>query len=50
MQAPAQVQFDGVNLLPYLLEAKSGTPHERLHWRGGGGYALGPWHRGAGSF
>ncbi len=38
-QVPPQVQFDGVNLMPYLLEAKSGTPHDRLHWRGGGGYA-----------
>lgn len=27
--------LDGVNLLPYLLEKKSGTPHKALFWRMG---------------
>lgn len=26
-------KFDGVNVLPYLLGEKSGSPHERLFWR-----------------
>ena len=25
--------LDGVNLLPYLLQEKSGSPHEELYWR-----------------
>ena len=28
-----EYQFDGVNLLPFLLGEKKGTPHETLFWR-----------------
>lgn len=36
---PAGVELDGVNLIPYVLGERSGPPHERLHWRTGGGAA-----------
>jgi arylsulfatase A-like enzyme len=32
-------RIDGVDLLPYVLGRKSGSPHERLFWRTGGGLA-----------
>ncbi len=32
--------LDGVDLLPYLTGSKSGSPHERLFWRTGGGAHL----------
>jgi arylsulfatase A-like enzyme len=34
---PAAHRLEGTNILPYLSGAKSGTPHERLFWRAGGG-------------
>jgi arylsulfatase A-like enzyme len=34
---PAGHKLDGVNIVPYLAVAKSGSPHERLFWRAGGG-------------
>lgn len=37
VQPPADRKIDGVNLLPYLLGERAGTPHERLFWRIGGG-------------
>ena len=30
---PADLELDGVNLLPYLSGETSGAPHERLFWR-----------------
>lgn len=38
-------QLDGVNLLPYFLGEKTGTPHESLFWRFGPQQAVrrGPW-------
>ena len=36
-KVPADRKIDGVNLLPYLLGEKTGSPHERLFWRTGGG-------------
>jgi len=36
-KVPSDRKIDGVNLMPYLLGEKSGAPHERLHWRTGGG-------------
>jgi arylsulfatase A-like enzyme len=46
-KVPAAHVLDGVNLLPYLAGDRSGTPHERLFWRSGGGarFAVreGPW-------
>ena len=29
----ADLVLDGVNLLPYLLNEKSGNPHQQLYWR-----------------
>ena len=29
---PAAVKLDGVDILPHLLGAKAGDPHERLFW------------------
>ena len=31
--APKDVQFDGVNLVPFLTGERSGDPHETLFWR-----------------
>jgi len=46
-KVPAGHVLDGVNLLPYLVGERSGTPHERLFWRSGGGARFGmregPW-------
>jgi arylsulfatase A-like enzyme len=36
-QLPTDRKIDGVDLLPHLLGAKAGPPHERLFWRTGGG-------------
>ncbi len=36
-QPPASLKLDGVNILPYVLGKKTGSPHDRLHWRTGGG-------------
>lgn len=36
---PAHHRLDGVNLMPFLLGEAKGFPHERLHWRTGGGQA-----------
>jgi len=33
VQPQPQWQFDGVNLLPFLTDKKSGRPHETLYWR-----------------
>jgi arylsulfatase A-like enzyme len=33
-------ELDGVNLLPYLTGAKTGSPHEALYWRFGGQLAI----------
>jgi arylsulfatase A-like enzyme len=30
---PADREYDGVNLMPYLLKKKQGLPHEQLFWR-----------------
>lgn len=32
---PAGVNFDGVNLLPFLNGQRTGSPHDALFWRGG---------------
>lgn len=47
-ELPADRQFDGVNLIPFLTGEKSGAPHEALFWRSngpGGTYAarMGDW-------
>ena len=34
-QAPDDVQFDGVNLLPFLAGESDAAPHEYLYWRYG---------------
>jgi arylsulfatase A-like enzyme len=34
---PNQHQLDGVNLVPYLAGERTGSPHDRLYWRAGGG-------------
>ncbi len=36
-KVPASHSLDGVNILPYLAGDKTGSPHQRLFWRGGGG-------------
>jgi arylsulfatase A-like enzyme len=36
-KVPANHNLEGTNILPYLTGEKSGSPHERLFWRGGGG-------------
>jgi arylsulfatase A-like enzyme len=36
-KVPANLSLDGINLLPYLKGDKTGTPHDRLFWRTGGG-------------
>jgi arylsulfatase A-like enzyme len=38
-------RFDGVNLLPYLIEATAAAPHDSLYWRLGGTMAarIGDW-------
>jgi arylsulfatase A-like enzyme len=36
----ADWSFDGVDLLPFLLEKRSGSPHEALYWRLGGMMAI----------
>lgn len=36
-QVPETHKLDGVNILPYLTGETSGSPHERLFWRSGGG-------------
>jgi hypothetical protein len=33
-------KLDGVNLLPYLSDAKTGSPHDALYWRFGGQIAI----------
>lgn len=35
VEAPGNVQFDGVNLLPFLTGRDAGPPHETLYWRYG---------------
>ncbi|MHB8901655.1 MAG: sulfatase-like hydrolase/transferase [Thermoguttaceae bacterium] len=37
---PEKIQIDGVNILPFLTGQRSGSPHERLFWRTGGGEAF----------
>lgn len=37
VEIPKTLPLDGVNLLPHLRGDQSGTPHERLFWRVGGG-------------
>jgi arylsulfatase A-like enzyme len=37
---PAGVEFDGVNLLPFLNGANSQSPHDLLFWRAGNGRAV----------
>lgn len=39
-EIPADVKFDGVNLLPYLTGEKAEAPHEALFWRFGGQIAV----------
>jgi arylsulfatase A-like enzyme len=34
---PAAHRLDGVNLVPYLKGEKTGSPHDTLYWRTGGG-------------
>jgi len=36
-KVPSDRKLDGVNLMPYLLGHQDGPPHQRLHWRTGGG-------------
>jgi arylsulfatase A-like enzyme len=36
-KVPPAPRLDGVNILPYLKNEKTGSPHERLFWRAGGG-------------
>jgi arylsulfatase A-like enzyme len=36
-KVPPSHRLDGVNILPYLQGEKTGSPHERLFWRAGGG-------------
>lgn len=36
-KVPVGHRLEGVNILPYLSGEKSGSPHERLFWRAGGG-------------
>jgi len=38
--APANVQLDGVNLLPLLTGAATQPPHDALYWRAGKGRAV----------
>jgi arylsulfatase A-like enzyme len=42
---PADVRFDGVDLLPFLNGARTQPPHDVLHWRAGKGRAarMGKW-------
>jgi arylsulfatase A-like enzyme len=40
LEAEAETQFDGVNLLPYLEGAEEGPPHESLYWRFGQQWAV----------
>lgn len=32
---PTERHYDSVNLLPFLIGEKNGTPHDRLFWRNG---------------
>jgi uncharacterized sulfatase len=45
VEAPIPTELDGVNLLPYLRDAKGGEPHAALYWRWRGQAAIrkGPW-------
>ena len=36
-KVPAEHVLEGTNVLPYLTGEQSGSPHERLFWRSGGG-------------
>lgn len=33
LSLPSDLELDGQNLLPYLMEGKTGEPHEKLYWR-----------------
>ena len=39
-QLPAGLKLDGVNILPHIEGRASGSPHERLFWRTGGGATM----------
>ena len=45
IRLPAQLELDGVDLLPFLKGDNSGSPHEALFWSNGPNKAvrLGPW-------
>ena len=36
-EVPAKHALDGVNIVPYLTGERTGSPHDRLFWRAGGG-------------
>jgi arylsulfatase A-like enzyme len=40
IETPADAEFDGINLLPYLTGQNKESPHETLYWRDGNDMAI----------